>query len=107
MPYWDWAAAPPAGDDYVPTIVGQPSIQVITPGSNGKPVQISNPLYSYKFNLLNPIKGDFPNDQVCLSRLKHGMFINIISILDGPVLFDTQPIVVQALNLKNNKSSMP
>ncbi|QSZ31852.1 hypothetical protein DSL72_001421 [Monilinia vaccinii-corymbosi] len=62
-PFWDWAAAPPAGDKYFPTIVGQPFIQVITPTSNGKPVQIPNPLYSFKFNPLNPLKGDFANDQ--------------------------------------------
>ncbi|KAB8292555.1 hypothetical protein EYC80_008264 [Monilinia laxa] len=37
MPYWDWAAAPPSGDKYFPVVVGQPSIQVITPTSNGKP----------------------------------------------------------------------
>ncbi|RAL58966.1 hypothetical protein DID88_009257 [Monilinia fructigena] len=36
IPYWDWAAAPPAGDKYFPIVVGQPSIQVITPTSNGK-----------------------------------------------------------------------
>ncbi|EMR83072.1 putative tyrosinase precursor protein [Botrytis cinerea BcDW1] len=61
MPYWDWAAAPPAGDKYFPTVVGQPLIQIITPTSNNKPVQINNPLYSYKFNPLNPLKGDFPS----------------------------------------------
>ncbi|TEY36383.1 hypothetical protein BOTCAL_0554g00040 [Botryotinia calthae] len=61
MPYWDWAATPPAGDKYFPTVVGQPLIQIITPTSNNKPVQINNPLYSYKFNPLNPLKGDFPS----------------------------------------------
>ncbi|KAF7890194.1 hypothetical protein EAF00_008509 [Botryotinia globosa] len=61
MPYWDWAATPPAGDKYFPTAVGQPLIQIITPTSNNKPVQINNPLYSYKFNPLNPLKGDFPS----------------------------------------------
>ncbi|KAF7945069.1 hypothetical protein EAE96_009849 [Botrytis aclada] len=60
MPYWDWAATPPTGDKYFPTVVGQPSIQIVTPTSNNKPVQINNPLYSYKFNPLNPLKGDFP-----------------------------------------------
>lgn len=64
MPYWDWAAAPPAGDKYFPTVVGQPLIQIITPTSNNKPVQINNPLYSYKFNPLNPLKGDFPSAPV-------------------------------------------
>ncbi|KAJ8061925.1 hypothetical protein OCU04_009712 [Sclerotinia nivalis] len=61
IPYWDWAATPPAGDKYFPTVVGQPLIQLITPTSNNKPVQITNPLYSYKFNPLNPLKGDFPS----------------------------------------------
>ncbi|KAI9651401.1 hypothetical protein NHQ30_001443 [Ciborinia camelliae] len=64
IPYWDWAAAPPDGDQYFPTVVGQPSIEVVTPSSNGKPIQISNPLYSYKFNPLNPLKGDFPSAPV-------------------------------------------
>ncbi|KAM3065503.1 hypothetical protein ACMFMF_010988 [Clarireedia jacksonii] len=61
IPYWDWAAEPPSGDKYFPTIVGQPSISIITPTSNDKPVLIANPLYSFKFNPLNPVKGDFPS----------------------------------------------
>jgi tyrosinase len=64
IPYWDWATEPPSGDKYFPTIVGQPSISVITPTSDNKPVLIANPLYSYKFNPLNPIKGDFPSAPV-------------------------------------------
>ncbi|PQE33295.1 tyrosinase precursor protein [Rutstroemia sp. NJR-2017a WRK4] len=61
IPYWDWAADPPSGDKYFPTVVGQPSISIVTPTSDGKPVLIANPLYSFKFNPLNPLKGDFPS----------------------------------------------
>lgn len=61
MPYWDWAAQPLNGDTNFPNSVGgSATIGVITPQSNGLTVPIHNPLYSYKFAPLNPIKGDFP-----------------------------------------------
>ncbi|KAG9238946.1 tyrosinase precursor [Amylocarpus encephaloides] len=59
VPYWDWAAEAPAGDTNFPRAVGSPNISVVTPQSNGQSVQIPNPLYSHKFNPLNPINGDF------------------------------------------------
>ncbi|TVY81027.1 Tyrosinase, partial [Lachnellula suecica] len=58
VPYWDWAAEPASGD-YFPNAVASPKISVITPQSNGKTVQINNPLYTYTFKPLNPIGGDF------------------------------------------------
>jgi tyrosinase len=59
IPYWDWAAQPAAGD-YFPNAVGKSAtISVITPQSDGKQVPIDNPLYTYKFNPLNPVEGDF------------------------------------------------
>lgn len=58
IPYWDWAAEPASGD-YFPNSVGSPKIGVVTPQSDGKTVQIDNPLYSYKFKPLNPVSGDF------------------------------------------------
>ena len=107
MPYWDWAAAPPAGDKYFPTVVGQPLIQIITPTSNNKPVQINNPLYSYKFNPLNPLKGDFPSAPVWTIILKLRNIITDIDISrnhDGQPLFGIQPVEVQPPNLKSNRS---
>ena len=71
IPYWDWAAQPPSGDQYFPVSVGgSTTVPVITPQSNGETVQIANPLYSYKFAPLNPESGDFISDQgvpVCTS----------------------------------------
>ncbi|KAF4637552.1 hypothetical protein G7Y89_g521 [Cudoniella acicularis] len=61
IPYWDWAANPPNGDGYFPNSVAAPTINVITPQSNGQTVQIPNPLYSYNFAPLNPVAGDFPD----------------------------------------------
>lgn len=51
IPYWDWAVAPPTGENvYLPEF-GQPGIQVY--GPNGWQL-IANPLYSYKFRPLDP-----------------------------------------------------
>lgn len=64
IPYWDWAAQPPSGDQYFPVSVGgSTTATVITPQSNGQTVTIPNPLYSYKFSPLDPEQGDFINDQ--------------------------------------------
>ncbi|WYZ34407.1 hypothetical protein EsH8_I_000683 [Colletotrichum jinshuiense] len=61
IPYWDWAVAPPTGENvYLPEF-GQPGIQVY--GPNGWQL-IANPLYSYKFRPLDPkvfSEGDFPH----------------------------------------------
>ncbi|KAF8860553.1 Di-copper centre-containing protein [Acephala macrosclerotiorum] len=57
VPYWDWAKYPSRDEGYFPVIVGQESINVITPTSGGKEVSIPNPLYSTKFNPIEP--GDF------------------------------------------------
>lgn len=70
IPYWDWAASPPAGDYFPNSVGGSTTASVITPQSNGQTVQIPNPLYSYKFAPLNPENGDFVADQgipVCQS----------------------------------------
>jgi len=64
VPYWDWAAQPPNGDQYFPLSVGgSTTASVITPQSNGQIVTIPNPLYSYKFAPLNPQSGDFVSEQ--------------------------------------------
>lgn len=47
LPYMDWAADPPSGDNVFPNVMIQPQIQVVTPSGNQ---QIDNPLYSYKFH---------------------------------------------------------
>lgn len=60
-PYWDWAAIPPSGDNYFPTAASLTMASVITPQSNGQAVQIANPLYSFRFNPLNPHGNDFSN----------------------------------------------
>ncbi|KAH9243521.1 hypothetical protein K456DRAFT_1767695 [Colletotrichum gloeosporioides 23] len=61
IPYWDWAAPPPAGESvFLPDFESE-GIQIY--GPNGWQY-IANPLYSYKFNPLDPkvfSQGDFPN----------------------------------------------
>ncbi|KAF4867553.1 Tyrosinase [Colletotrichum siamense] len=61
IPYWDWAAAPPTGESvFLPDFESE-GIQIY--GPNGWQY-IANPLYSYKFNPLDPkvfSQGDFPN----------------------------------------------
>ncbi|APA08416.1 hypothetical protein SS1G_13364 [Sclerotinia sclerotiorum 1980 UF-70] len=51
VPYWDWAAVPPTGQSVLPPSVSTPIITVNGPAG----VQtISNPLFSYYFNPLDP-----------------------------------------------------
>ncbi|KAF7875362.1 hypothetical protein EAF04_002534 [Stromatinia cepivora] len=51
IPYWDWAVVPPMGQSVLPPSVSTPTIAVNGPAG----VQtISNPLFSYYFNPLNP-----------------------------------------------------
>ncbi|CAD6439069.1 1e1b8ba9-904a-47e5-873c-05ef1d1af1bd [Sclerotinia trifoliorum] len=51
VPYWDWAAVPPKGQSVLPPSVSKPTITVNGPAG----VQtISNPLFSYYFNPLDP-----------------------------------------------------
>jgi tyrosinase len=52
IPYWDWAAVPPAGESVVPaSVYGSPTVTV--DGPNGQQL-IANPLYSYQFKPLDP-----------------------------------------------------
>ncbi|KAF7533488.1 hypothetical protein G7054_g7071 [Neopestalotiopsis clavispora] len=52
IPYWDWALKPSNGTSVFPSILwSSPKIEV--DGPNGKQ-NISNPLFSYVFNPLNP-----------------------------------------------------
>ncbi|KAL2358572.1 common central domain of tyrosinase-domain-containing protein [Cryomyces antarcticus] len=50
-PYWDWAAAPPAGQSVYPASLSDPTVQVTMP--NGT-TTIKNPLFAYTFNPLVP-----------------------------------------------------
>jgi len=61
MPYWDWAANPPAGDSFFPRVAASPNIDIITPQSNGQKAPFQNPLYAFRFNPLNPNGNDFSN----------------------------------------------
>ena len=51
IPYWDWAMAPPSGQNSLPDSVARPTITVTTP--NGTQT-IDNPLYAYTFNPMVP-----------------------------------------------------
>ncbi|PMD13322.1 Di-copper centre-containing protein [Hyaloscypha hepaticicola] len=57
IPYWDWAAIPPAGQSVFPSSVGgSPSVVVDGPVGNQT---IANPLWSYQFKPLVP--SDLPD----------------------------------------------
>ena len=58
MPYWDWTLEPMNGENYLPASLGNKDINVIKPGSQGKPGQMKNPLYEYNFKTLQPWDGD-------------------------------------------------
>jgi hypothetical protein len=64
IPYWDWAAVPPAGQSVFPSSVGG-SPYVVVDGPVGTQT-IANPLWSYQFNPLNP--NDLPDFPVRCSR---------------------------------------
>lgn len=61
MPYWDWAANPPAGETFFPRAASTPTINIVTPQSDGQRVSFRNPLYAFRFNPLNPNGNDFSN----------------------------------------------
>jgi tyrosinase len=51
LPYWDWAATPPAGESVLPrSIGGNPFVDIN--GPNGQQ-RIANPLFSYSFKPLD------------------------------------------------------
>ena len=50
-PYWDWAAAPPAGESVLPnSIGGSPFVDIEGPSGRQR---IANPLFSYSFKPLD------------------------------------------------------
>lgn len=51
IPYWDWAANPPAGESVLPKSIGG-SVFVDVNGPNGEQ-RIANPLFSYEFKPLD------------------------------------------------------
>ncbi|KAI9739853.1 MAG: hypothetical protein M1818_004909 [Claussenomyces sp. TS43310] len=61
IPYWDWAAVPPTGEDVVPKSVTERS--VVVNGPNGVQ-RIANPLHSYIFQPLNTT--DLPDKPLSL-----------------------------------------
>jgi tyrosinase len=56
MPYYDWAALPPAGTAAFPSALTTSRLNVI---DNNGPRQMNNPLASFRFRPLNPAAGDF------------------------------------------------
>ena len=63
VPYWDWAAPAPAGQDILPTSISS-SEPVIVDTPNGTQT-IPNPLYRYTFNPLD--SNQLPDSPVSLS----------------------------------------
>ena len=57
IPYWDWAAIPPAGQSVFPSSVGG-SPSVVVDGPVGSQT-IANPLWSYQFKPL--VQSDLPD----------------------------------------------
>jgi tyrosinase len=64
IPYWDWAVVPAAGQSVLPASVQSPNITV--EGPNGSQ-DISNPLFSYIFNPLNP--SELPDQPVSVDLI--------------------------------------
>jgi tyrosinase len=64
IPYWDWAAVPPAGQSVFPSSVGG-SPYFVVDGPAGTQT-IANPLWSYQFKPLNP--NDLPDFPVRCPR---------------------------------------
>src|ERR1700744_3946934 len=54
IPYWDWATT---ASPTFPTLISSPTASVVW--TDGTTKTIPNPLYSYKFNPINPSSGDF------------------------------------------------
>lgn len=50
IPYWDWAATPPAGESILPASLMAENVTVNTPNGTG---MIPNPLFSYQFHPLS------------------------------------------------------
>jgi tyrosinase len=63
IPYWDWAAVPPAGQSVLPDSVGG-SAFIMVNGPNGEQ-EIENPLFSYIFKPLNT--SQLPDPPVSIS----------------------------------------
>jgi tyrosinase len=57
VPYYDWALLPAPGRSSFPSSISSSKINVT--GADGKPTQIDNPLYSFRFHPINPSPGDF------------------------------------------------
>lgn len=51
IPYWDWAANPPAGESVLPRSIGGSAL-IDVDGPNGQQ-RIANPLFSYEFKPLH------------------------------------------------------
>ncbi len=66
IPYWDWAAVPRDGGSVYPGSVGL-SPSIIVNGPIGIQT-IANPLYSYRFQPLNPAQLPDPPVCCCLNR---------------------------------------
>ena len=65
IPYWDWAASAPSGQNTLPSsVAGSAYITLSLP--NGSEV-ISNPLYQYTFNPLSP--NELPDYPVCYFQI--------------------------------------
>lgn len=72
MPYWDWALVVPRGTNSFPSFFSSRTISIITPTSQGRPTPIDNPLYSFRFHPVNPVRGDFAGQvftKICLREV--------------------------------------
>jgi tyrosinase len=62
IPYWDWGLQPSSGQNAFPSSVASAQVQVT--GTDGKLINIPNPLERYYFNVDNLSSGDFPDAPV-------------------------------------------
>jgi tyrosinase len=57
MPYWDWAVAPPSGQDSTPSLIRDQRVTVTTPSGQQT---IDNPLYKYSWGSMPAEMGGMP-----------------------------------------------
>ncbi|CZR68874.1 related to tyrosinase precursor (monophenol monooxygenase) [Phialocephala subalpina] len=86
-PFWDWAAIPPDGQSVLPASVGG-SPAVVVNGPAGTQT-IANPLWSYRFQPLDP--SQLPDPPASLTLSHRSRFLTIPSSTNFPRLSDIPP----------------
>lgn len=106
VPYWDWAANPPAGETFFPRAISDETVSIVTPQSDGKVVRVTNPLFAYQFKPLNPNGADFANlrgTPVSVQHLWRCMVYSLSQYDKWPTTL-RYPTNVRAVDAKSNQA---